>query len=79
MTSQDYNLLLPRVKSSSGKCSLTFVGPKVCSTILDCIKSSANCTFKSVVPKLGVNYSPGVICDSLVGNAEPKPQFCSVL
>jgi len=32
-----------------------------------------------VVPKLGVNYPPGVICDSLEGNAEPKPQCCSTL
>ena len=29
--------------------------------------------------KLGVNYPPGVICDSSGGNAEPKPQCCSVL
>ena len=34
---------------------------------------------KSVVPKLGINYPPGVICDSLGGNAEPKPYCCSVL
>jgi len=34
---------------------------------------------KTVVPKLGVNYPPGVICGSSGGNAEPKPQCCSVL
>ena len=34
---------------------------------------------RTVVPKLGVNYSPGVICRSSGGNAEPKPQCCSVL
>jgi len=34
---------------------------------------------RTVVPKLAVNYPPGVICDSLGGNTEPKPQFCSIL
>jgi len=33
----------------------------------------------AVIPKLGVNYPPGVICDSSECNAEPKPQFCSIL
>jgi len=32
-----------------------------------------------VVPKLGVNYPPGVICDSSGAQGEPKPQCCSVL
>ena len=36
-------------------------------------------TAKAVVPKLGVNYLPGVICDSSGGNSERKPQCCSVL
>jgi len=31
-----------------------------------------------VVPKLGVNYLLGIICDSSEGNAEPKPQCCSI-
>jgi len=34
------------VNSSSGKCSLTFVGPEVWSSIPDCIKSSTTFTFK---------------------------------
>jgi len=29
----------------------------------------------AVVPKLGVSYSSGVICDLSWGNAEPKPQY----
>ena len=33
---------------------------------------------RAVVPNLGVNYPQGVICDSLGGNAEPKPHCCSV-
>jgi len=28
----------------------------------------------AVVPKLGTNYPPGVICDSSMGNAVPKSQ-----
>jgi len=40
------NLLLPRVDSSSGKCSLTFIGPKVWSSIPDDIKLSTTFTFK---------------------------------
>jgi len=40
------NVLLPRVNSSSRKCSLTFVGPKVWSSISDDIKSSISFTFK---------------------------------
>jgi len=32
-----------------------------------------------VVPKLGLNYPPGVICDSSGGNAEPKSRCYSVL
>ena len=32
-----------------------------------------------MVPNLGVNYPPGAICGSSGGNAEPKPQCCSVL
>jgi len=40
------NLCLPRVNSSSGKCSLTFVGPKVWSSIPNHIKSSTTFTFK---------------------------------
>ena len=36
-------------------------------------------TVRTVVPKLGVNYPPGVICGSSGGNAEPKPHCCSVL
>jgi len=28
----------------------------------------------AVVPKLGANYPPGVICDSSMGNAVPKSQ-----
>jgi len=40
------NLFLPRVNSSSGKCSLTFVGPKVWSSIPNDIKSSTTFTFK---------------------------------
>ena len=35
-------------------------------------------SFETVVPTLGVNYPPGVICDSLEGNAEPKPHCCYV-
>jgi len=34
---------------------------------------------KTVVPKLGVNYPLGVICDSSGVNAKPKPHCCSVL
>jgi len=40
------NLLLPRVNSSSGKCSLKFIGPKVWSSIPDDIKFSTTFTFK---------------------------------
>ena len=40
------NLFLPRVNSSSGKCSLKFIGPKVWSSILNDIKLSTTCTFK---------------------------------
>jgi len=40
------NLFLPRVNSSSGKCSLTFVGPKVWSSIPNDIKYSTALTFK---------------------------------
>ena len=40
------NLFLPRVNSSSGKCSLKFIGPKVWSSILDDIKFSTTFTFK---------------------------------
>jgi len=36
----------PRVNSSSGKCSLISVGPKVWSSIPGCIKSSATFSFK---------------------------------
>ena len=35
--------------------------------------------FTSVVPKVGINYPLGVICDSSVCNAEPKPQCCSAM
>ena len=40
------HLFLPRVNSSSGKCSLKFVGPKVWSSIPDDIKLSTTFTFK---------------------------------
>jgi len=40
------HLFLPRVNSSSGKCSLKFIGPKVWSSIPDDIKFSTNFTFK---------------------------------
>ena len=40
------NLFLPRVNSTSGKCSLTFVGPNVWSSIPNDIKSSTTFTFK---------------------------------
>ena len=40
------NLFLPRVNSSSGKCSLKFMGPKVWSSIPDDIKFSTTFTFK---------------------------------
>ena len=40
------NLFLPRVNSSSGKCSLKFIGPKVWSSIPDNIKLSTTFTFK---------------------------------
>jgi len=40
------NLFLPRVNSSSGKCSLTFAGPKVWSSIPNHIKSSTTFAFK---------------------------------
>ena len=43
-TSKD--LFLPRVDSSSGKCSLKFIGPKVWSSIPDNIKFSTTFTFK---------------------------------
>ena len=39
-------LFLPRVNSSSGKCSLKFIGPKVWSSIPDDIKFSTTFTFK---------------------------------
>ena len=44
--STSYNLLLRRVNASLEKCSLTFVGPKVWSSMPDCIKSSTTFTFK---------------------------------
>jgi len=40
------NLFLARVNSSSGKCSLKFIGPKVWSSITDDIKFSTTFTFK---------------------------------
>ena len=40
------NLFLPRVNSSSGKCSITVVGPKVWSSIPNHIKCSTTFTFK---------------------------------
>jgi len=40
------NIFLPGVNSSSVKCSLTFVGPKVWSSLPDCIKPSNTFTFK---------------------------------
>jgi len=40
------NLFLPRVNSSSGKCSLKFIGPKVWSSIPDDIRFSTTFTFK---------------------------------
>ena len=40
------NLFLPKVNSSSGKCSLTFVGLKVWSSIPNCVKSSATFAFR---------------------------------
>ena len=40
------NMFSPRVNSSSGKCSLTFVGPNVWSSTPDCMKSYATFTFK---------------------------------
>ena len=40
------NLFLPRVNSSSGKCSLTFVSPQVWSSTPDDIKLSTAFTFK---------------------------------
>jgi len=40
------NLFLPRVNSSSGKCSLKFISPKVWSSIPDDIKFSTTFTFK---------------------------------
>jgi len=40
------NLFLPRVNSSSGICSLKFIGPKVWSSIPDDIKFSTTYTFK---------------------------------
>jgi len=39
------NLFLPRVNSSSGKCSLKFIGPKVWSSLPDDIKFSTTFTF----------------------------------
>jgi len=45
------NLVLPGVNSSLGKCSLTFVGPKLWSSIPDCVKSSATFTFKGKLKK----------------------------
>ena len=40
------NLFLPRVNSSSGKCYLKFIGPKVWSSIPSDIKLSTTFTFK---------------------------------
>ena len=40
------NLFLPRVNSSSGKCSLKFIGPKVWSSIPNDIKFATTFTFK---------------------------------
>ena len=45
------NLLWPRVNSSSGKCSLKFIGPKVWSSKPDDIKFSTAFTFKWKVKK----------------------------
>jgi len=36
-------------------------------------------SFAAVVPKLGENYTLGIIRDSSMGNEERKPQCCSVL
>ena len=35
-------------------------------------------TCTAVVPKLGVNYLPGIICDSSGGNAKLKSHCCSI-
>jgi len=40
------NLFVPRVNSSSGKCSLKFTGPKVWSSMPDDIKFSTTFSFK---------------------------------
>ena len=40
------NLFLPRVNSSSGKCFLKFIGPKLWSSTTDDIKFSTTFTFK---------------------------------
>jgi len=40
------NLFLPRVNSSSGKCSLKFIGPKVWSSLPADIKFSTTFTFE---------------------------------
>ena len=40
------NLFLPRVNSSSGKCSPKFIGPKVWSSITDDVKLSTTFSFK---------------------------------
>ena len=40
------NLFLPRVNSSSGKCSLKLIGPEVWSSIPNDIKYSTTFTFK---------------------------------
>ena len=45
----------------------------------NCDEAASNLVCNAVVPKHGVNYPPGVICDSSGGNVEPKSQFCSIL
>ena len=56
------NLFLPRVNSSSGKCSLKFIGPKVWSSIPDDIKLSTTFTFKWKLKKHLLHETNSQLC-----------------
>jgi len=73
-----------------GKLQLTYLGPSNAKQAFSIdawqfffatlvMNTNSESFSRAVVLKLGVNYHLGVICNSSRGNAEPKPQCCSVL
>ena len=69
------NLFLPRVNSSSGKCSLKFIGPKEWSSIPDDIKFSTTFTFTWKLKKHLLhdkNYQLWIFATSHLS----RPKYC---